>query len=111
LPWISLAYVEENGIFLLISLLAAVIVLSAVAAAVWEIAVGTKWAVGLVAPLSNGAQRIVPEIPHSKIIEKDGQAWRVDPPAAQLRDAHWCFGEEWLSYLRRPLMAQSCHSV
>jgi hypothetical protein len=40
---LSLAYIEEDGILLVIALLAAVIVLSGVAAAVWGMVVGTKW--------------------------------------------------------------------
>ena len=44
---LSLAYLEEDGILLLIALLTAVIMLSAAAAAVWGMAVGTKWMIGL----------------------------------------------------------------
>jgi hypothetical protein len=40
---LSLAYIEEDGILLLIALLTAVIVLSGAAAAVWGMVVGTKW--------------------------------------------------------------------
>ena len=44
---LSLAYLEEDGILLLIALLTATITLSAAAAAVWGMAVGTKWMMGL----------------------------------------------------------------
>jgi hypothetical protein len=44
---ISLAYIEEDGVLLLIAMLAALIVLSAAAAAVVEMAIGTKWLIGL----------------------------------------------------------------
>jgi hypothetical protein len=44
---ISLAYLEEDGILLLIALMAALIALSAAAAAVWEMALGTKWIIEL----------------------------------------------------------------
>jgi hypothetical protein len=44
---LSLAYLEEDGVLLLIALLTAVITLSAAAAAVWGMAVGTKWMIGL----------------------------------------------------------------
>jgi hypothetical protein len=40
---ISLAYLEEDGILLAIALLAALVLLAVVAAAGWEMAVGTKW--------------------------------------------------------------------
>jgi len=40
---ISLAYLEEDGILLSIALLAALVLLAVVAAAGWEMAVGTKW--------------------------------------------------------------------
>jgi hypothetical protein len=44
---LSLAYLEEDGVLLLIALLTAVITLSAAAAAVWGMTVGTKWMIGL----------------------------------------------------------------
>jgi len=44
---ISLAYVEEDGLLLLIGLLAALIVLTVEFAVVWEAALGAKWIVGL----------------------------------------------------------------
>ena len=44
---LSLAYLEEDGILLLIALLTAAITLSAAAAAVWGMAIGTKWMIGL----------------------------------------------------------------
>jgi hypothetical protein len=44
---ISLAYIEEDGVLLSISLLAAVIVLTVAAAAVWETVVGAKWIISL----------------------------------------------------------------
>lgn len=44
---LSLAYVEEDGVLLLIALLTALITLSAAAAAVWGMAIGTKWMIGL----------------------------------------------------------------
>jgi hypothetical protein len=44
---LSLAYLEEDGVLLAISLLAALITLSAAAAAVWGMAIGTKWMIGL----------------------------------------------------------------
>jgi hypothetical protein len=40
---ISLAYLEEDGILLAVALLAAAIVLTAAAGAVWETVVGAKW--------------------------------------------------------------------
>jgi hypothetical protein len=43
---ISLAYIEEDGVLLSISLLAAVIVLTVATAAVWEVVVGAKWIIG-----------------------------------------------------------------
>ena len=42
---LSLAYIEEDGILLVIALLTAVIVLSGAAAAVWGMVVGTKWVI------------------------------------------------------------------
>jgi hypothetical protein len=42
---ISLAYIEEDGVLLSVALLAAVIVLTVVTVAVWEMAVGAKWIV------------------------------------------------------------------
>jgi hypothetical protein len=44
---ISLAYLEEDGALLSIALLAAAIVLTVAAGAVWEIVVGAKWIVNL----------------------------------------------------------------
>jgi hypothetical protein len=44
---ISLAYVEEDGALLSIALLAAVAVLTVAAVAVWGMAVGAKWIIGL----------------------------------------------------------------
>ena len=44
---LSLAYLEEDGVLLVIALLTAVITLSAAAAAVWGMAIGTKWMIGL----------------------------------------------------------------
>jgi len=44
---LSLAYLEEDGVLLAIALLTAVITLSAAAAAVWGLAIGTKWMIGL----------------------------------------------------------------
>ena len=44
---ISLAYLEEDGVLLLIALLAALSVLSVGTVAVWEMVVGTKWIIGL----------------------------------------------------------------
>ena len=44
---ISLAYVEEDGLLLLIALLAAVIVLTVELVAVWEMVIGAKWITGL----------------------------------------------------------------
>jgi hypothetical protein len=44
---ISLAYLEEDGLLLTIAMLAAVIVLTVVLAAIWEMAVGAKWFIGL----------------------------------------------------------------
>jgi hypothetical protein len=44
---ISLAYVEEDGLLLLIALLAAVIVLTVELVAVWEMVLGAKWITGL----------------------------------------------------------------
>ena len=43
---ISLAYLEEDGLLLSIALLAAIIVLTVVVAAVWQIVVGAKWISG-----------------------------------------------------------------
>jgi hypothetical protein len=43
---ISLAYVEEDGLLLLIGLLVAVVVLAVELAAVWEMARGAKWIIG-----------------------------------------------------------------
>jgi hypothetical protein len=43
---LSLAYLEEDGVLLVIALLTAVITLSAAAAAVWGMAIGTKWMIG-----------------------------------------------------------------
>jgi hypothetical protein len=44
---ISLAYLEEDGVLLSITVLAAIIVLIIAATAVWEMVVGTKWIIGL----------------------------------------------------------------
>jgi hypothetical protein len=44
---ISLAYVEEDGLLLLIALLVAVVVLTIELAVVWETVVGAKWIVSL----------------------------------------------------------------
>jgi hypothetical protein len=44
---IALAYLEEDGILLLIGVLAAVILLVVAVAATWEMVVGAKWIVGL----------------------------------------------------------------
>jgi hypothetical protein len=44
---ISLAYLEEDGVLLSIALLAAVIMLTVVTAAVWEMVVGAKWIIDL----------------------------------------------------------------
>jgi hypothetical protein len=44
---LSLAYLEEDGVLLSIALLAALIALSAAAAAIWGMAVGTKWIIDL----------------------------------------------------------------
>jgi hypothetical protein len=44
---ISLAYIEEDGVLLSIALLAAVFVLTAATVAVWEMAIGAKWIIGL----------------------------------------------------------------
>jgi hypothetical protein len=44
---ISLAYLEEDGLLLSISLLAAVIVLAVQLAAVWEMVLGARWIIGL----------------------------------------------------------------
>ena len=44
---ISLAYLEEDGILLLIALLAAVIVLAVATAAVWQMVDGAKWIIDL----------------------------------------------------------------
>ena len=44
---ISLAYLEEDGILLSVALLAAAIVLTVAAGAVWEIIVGAKWIIDL----------------------------------------------------------------
>src|ERR1700694_3174458 len=44
---IALAYLEEDGVLLSIALLAAVIVLSVAAIAVWEMVVGVKWIIDL----------------------------------------------------------------
>jgi hypothetical protein len=44
---LSLAYIEEDGVLRLIALVTAVITLSAAAAAVWGMAVGTEWMIGL----------------------------------------------------------------
>jgi hypothetical protein len=44
---IALAYVEEDGLLLLVGLLAAAIVLAVEFAAVWETALGAKWIIGL----------------------------------------------------------------
>jgi hypothetical protein len=44
---ISLAYLEEDGVLLLIALLAAVIVLTVATVAVWEMVVGAKWIINL----------------------------------------------------------------
>ena len=40
---LSLAYLEEDGVLLVIALLTAVITLAAEAATVWGMAIGTKW--------------------------------------------------------------------
>jgi hypothetical protein len=44
---ISLAYLEEDGVLLLIALLASVIVLAVEFAALWEMVLGAKWIYGL----------------------------------------------------------------
>jgi hypothetical protein len=44
---LSLAYLEEDGVLLLIALLMAVITLSAAAAAIWGTAIGTRWIIDL----------------------------------------------------------------
>ena len=44
---ISLAYLEEDGVLLLIAMLIAVVVLSVATAAAWEMVVGAKWIIGL----------------------------------------------------------------
>ena len=44
---VSLAYLEEDGVLLFIALMTAVITLSTAAAAVWGMAVGTKWIIDL----------------------------------------------------------------
>jgi hypothetical protein len=44
---ISLAYLEEDGILLAISLLVAAILLAAELAAVWETVLGAKWIIGI----------------------------------------------------------------
>jgi hypothetical protein len=44
---LSLAYLEEDGVLLAVAMLTAVITLSAAAAAVWGMAIGTKWMIGL----------------------------------------------------------------
>jgi hypothetical protein len=44
---ISLAYLEEDGVLLLIALLAAIIVLTVELLAVWGTVVGAKWIIGL----------------------------------------------------------------
>lgn len=44
---ISLAYLEEDGLLLSIALFAAIIVLTVVMMAVWEMVVGAKWFIGL----------------------------------------------------------------
>jgi hypothetical protein len=40
---ISLAYLEEDGILLVVALLSTLVLLSVVAATGWEMAIGTKW--------------------------------------------------------------------
>jgi hypothetical protein len=47
IAFISLAYIEEDGVLLLITLLATVIVLTVATVAVWEMAIGAKWIIGL----------------------------------------------------------------
>ena len=44
---LSLAYLEEDGILLLIALLTAVIILSTAAAVVWGVVASTQWIIGL----------------------------------------------------------------
>src|ERR1700730_2222667 len=44
---ISLAYLEEHGVLLLIAVLIAVVVLLVATAAAWEMVVGAKWIIGL----------------------------------------------------------------
>jgi len=44
---LSLAYLEEDGVLLVIALLTAVITLSGAAAAVWGMAIGTSWIIDL----------------------------------------------------------------
>jgi hypothetical protein len=44
---LSLAYLEEDGVLLVIALFTAAITLSAVAAAVWGMTIGTKWMISL----------------------------------------------------------------
>jgi hypothetical protein len=43
---ISLAYLEEDGILLVVALLSTLVLLSVVAATGWEMAIGTKWLIG-----------------------------------------------------------------
>jgi len=43
---ISLAYLEEDGLLLSIALVAAVIVLAAELAVVWQTVLGAKWIIG-----------------------------------------------------------------
>jgi hypothetical protein len=43
---LSLAYLEEDGVLLLIALLTAMITLSTAAAAVWGMVAGTQWIIG-----------------------------------------------------------------
>jgi hypothetical protein len=44
---ISLAYLEEDGVLLLIALLAAAVVLTVATVAIWEMVVGAKWMINL----------------------------------------------------------------
>jgi hypothetical protein len=44
---VSLAYLEEDGLLLLVALLAAIVVLTFMLVAVWEVVLGAKWIVDL----------------------------------------------------------------
>jgi hypothetical protein len=47
IAFISLAYIEEDGVLLGLAVLAAVIVLTTAMAVVWEMVIGAKWIIGL----------------------------------------------------------------